>query len=107
MKKDNRGLKNQEFQHIIKNGKYTSSKYYTIYWMAKSKQKSRTGISVSKKYGNAVQRNRARRQIRAFYDEFLDLDLPYDFIIMIRINYKDSIVSKRKNEFKLLLEKIK
>ena len=56
--------KNLEFQEIIKSCKNKKSKLYVIYYRKNNNNYNRYGISVGKKVGNAVIRNKLKRQIK-------------------------------------------
>lgn len=64
--KSERLLKKGEFLRVYSQGKKRQGQYLILYIL--NKQPSRKiGISVSKKTGNAVKRNRAKRLIREAY----------------------------------------
>src|SRR5690625_1465175 len=72
MKKAYRVKKNSEFQEIFKSGKSFANRELVIYYKEKPSQTHfRVGISVGKKIGNAVTRNRIKRYIR---ESILDLE---------------------------------
>lgn len=58
---------NKAFNRCFKTGNYCSCSMVTAYFTQNGTAQSRVGISVSKKVGNAVARNRAKRIIRAAY----------------------------------------
>ena len=107
MKKDLRIKKNEEFSEIISKNKSFSNACYRIY-RAKAKEKhSRVGISVSKKIGNAVVRNKIKRQIRMMLIDLYDFDCSkYDLIIIVRNNYLKMAYKDCKNELELLIKKV-
>lgn len=55
---------NRDFKRIYQRGKSLANKYCVVYMMKNRAGLSRLGITVSKKLGNAVKRNRARRLLR-------------------------------------------
>ena len=59
---------NYEFDEIIKNNKAYKYKDYIIY-LSKTTDIYKFGISVGKKIGNAVTRNKYKRQIRSIIDK--------------------------------------
>jgi ribonuclease P protein component len=70
MKKEYRVKKEKEFQDVFKKGKSTANRQFVIYVLHKEKQDHfRIGLSVSKKIGNAVVRNRIKRLVRQFFLE--------------------------------------
>ena len=69
MKKKNIVKNNRDFQRIIHNNKPYKYKDYIIYMERIEEGEYHFGISVSKKLGNAVIRNKLKRQIRAIIHE--------------------------------------
>ena len=59
------------FKEILKNGKKTKGKYMTLFYLPAKVQK--VGFIVSRKYKNAIQRNRLRRLLRDVYRKHKDL----------------------------------
>lgn len=64
--KSERLLKRWEFQNVYINGKKLQGNYITVFVLS-NQPKRKLGISISKKTGNAVIRNRAKRLIREVY----------------------------------------
>ena len=88
MKKIYRLKKNEDFSKIIKKKKSFSNKSYILYIDKKNDEQAKIGISVSKKIGNAVVRNKIKRQIRMMLieKEYYKI-INYDIIIIVRVNY--------------------
>lgn len=58
---------NRIFNKCFRKGNFSSCDFITVYFIPNKSSFNRIGISVSKKIGNAVVRNRAKRIIRAAY----------------------------------------
>lgn len=84
MKKINIVKKNTEFNNIIKVGRKYYNDIFYIYIVDNSLSYNRYGVSVSKKVGNAVVRNKYKRRIKDIID---DID--------IKFNNKDVVVISR------------
>ena len=86
----------RDFDSIIKNGICIKNKYYVIYYQKNNLSYDRYGISVSKKLGNAVFRNKYKRKIRAIIDNYKKVYINNeDYIIILRkeaINQKYEIL---------------
>ena len=85
MKKEDIVKNNRDFDNIIKNGKCQKNKEFVIYYLNNDEGKSRFGISVSKKIGNAVVRNYYKRIIRNICHKNKNLySNGKDYIIIMR-----------------------
>ena len=79
--------KEQEFNTIIKHAPYVKNKAFVIYIRKKDSSSIRFGLAISKKVGNAVCRNKLKRQLRAILDEVKEsFPKERDYIIMIKRN---------------------
>lgn len=66
MKKQYRVKKSKDIEKILKNHHFSKNPYFTLYIKEQNETNHfRYAISVGKKIGNAVVRNRLKRQIRA------------------------------------------
>ncbi|HWC78189.1 MAG TPA: ribonuclease P protein component [Blastocatellia bacterium] len=62
--KKNRILKRDRFRHVYEQGRKIHTKYFTAFVLKGSDHDARVGITVTRKVGDSVQRNRARRLVR-------------------------------------------
>ena len=86
------------FNEIIHTGKFFYNNYFIIYMKESKEYKPHFGIAVSKKYGSSVERNKIKRQVRMLIDNNKKLFKNYyNYIIMIKKDYK-IIDFKTKNE---------
>ena len=103
MKKENRLRKNHDFQRIIGSRKSKVSKHAVLYFQPNKFKRMRIGISVSKKFINAVGRNSVRRQVRAILDEAEQFHKPLDVVLIVRKPFINaSYASKKETIVKLL-----
>ena len=100
MKKINIIKKNEEFARIIKTNNSYKTSSYIIYIERRNQKLYQFGISVSKKVGNAVTRNKTKRQIKSIIDKN-DYKKDFNCIIIVRKNFLNNSFSE--NE-KILLE---
>lgn len=102
MKKVNIVKKNIEFNNIIENGKKYYSDIFFVY-IKENGSTNRFGISVSKKIGNAVTRNKYKRRIKNIIDKYDFNYEGYDMIFISRPKLKEYEYSYiKENIFKLL-----
>ena len=77
--------KNREYKKIYNRGKSMASSVLVTYFLKNKLSAVRFGITTSKKIGNAVKRNRARRVIRAAFSELKnEVKNGSDFIFVAR-----------------------
>ncbi|MGI5894618.1 MAG: ribonuclease P protein component [Candidatus Merdivicinus sp.] len=82
---------NKEFKRAYHQGKSLPTPYFVCYRVKNRKQGIRYGITTSKKVGNAVSRNRARRLIRAaFRSVWEKFDPNFDYVFVARERILDA-----------------
>lgn len=85
MKKINRIKANSDFALTIKKGKTYYLNQFLVFVKPNEYPYVRIGISVSKKIGNAVVRNKVKRQIRAIVDQSIDYNQScLDIVIVVK-----------------------
>ncbi|WP_066249145.1 ribonuclease P protein component [Neobacillus drentensis] len=86
MKKELRIKKNKEFQTAFQKGQSFANRQFVVYSLPKEGQDYfRIGLSVSKKIGNAVTRNRIKRYVRQSIFELNEqLASGNDYVIIAR-----------------------
>ena len=80
--------RNSEFQRVYRQGRSKANRYLVLYTFNRgdgASDDSRFGVSVGRKVGNAVTRNRVKRTIRAALTE-LEPKLPdgLDYVVLAR-----------------------
>lgn len=104
MKKYEIVKKAKDFDNIIKNGKYIKNKYFCIYYLPNNEDIAKFGLAVSKKCGNAVTRNKIKRQIRMLIDDNKKMfPKTKNYIIMVKRDIKDLSFSLKKEYFLSLI----
>ena len=107
MKVINRIKDNEQFAITVKKGETIKNSSYLIHFLHNELECTRVGISVSKKVGNAVTRNRIKRQIRAMCDSLINYSShTFDIVIVVRKGFLDISFENNKENLNLLLSKI-
>ena len=108
MNKQYRVKKNKEIELIIKEKKFWSNPYYSVYKRFNPETKNfRYAISVGKKLGNAVVRNQIKRKITAILDNLnINLDTNTDVFIIARSKLIEADFEEMKKQLKYLFKKL-
>ena len=106
MKKEYRVKKNEDFSYIIKHKQSLANRSFIIYYFKNDLNHARIGISVSKKLGKAVIRNKIKRQVRMIVQQTINFNDNYDYIVIVRNKYLDLDFISNLNELKYLYKKI-
>ena len=83
--------KKKEFSYLYKKGYRYKSKYFNLIGLSNALTYSRVGVVASRKVGNAVTRNRAKRWMRELFRRNKDLfDGPVDLLIVATAAMRDA-----------------
>ncbi len=105
MKKQYRVKKSKEIEAILKYHKFSSNPYFTLYIKENHETNHfRYAMSVGKKIGNAVVRNKIKRQIRSIVRK-LTIHSNYDVFIVAREKIKTISYQKMETELLYLFKK--
>ena len=97
---------NRDFSYLYRRGTFIASDCLILYFRKNRFQVNRLGITVSKKVGKAVVRNKVRRRIKEYYRKIEGrLPASYDFVIVARNSAKDADFKKISSAFEFLLRK--
>ena len=73
-----------EYTEIINKGKSKKSKYYSIYYRSNNNS-NRYGITIPKKLGIAVLRNKTKRRVKNIIDNNKNtIQNSYDYVIIVK-----------------------
>ncbi len=96
--------KNADFQRIYKKGHSVANRQFVVYTCNKEIDHFRLGISVSKKLGNAVLRNKIKRAIRENFKVHKSHILAKDIIVIARQPAKDMTTLQIQNSLEHVLK---
>ena len=97
MKKKNILKKSIDFDRIIKKNKSYKYKYYIIYVEKVEDSTYHFGLSVGKKIGNAVTRNKIKRQLKTIIDKN-NYENGINCIIIVRKGLLEKSFSEKEND---------
>lgn len=104
MKKQYRIKKSKEIDAVIKEKKRYGNKYFVVYYKVNEEQHFRFAISIGRKYGKAVERNKIKRQIRSVFRN-LNKSFSYDYVVVVKTNAKNLNFTEIKNNLENLILK--
>jgi ribonuclease P protein component len=87
MQRRHRLSRSQDFDAVYRKGRSTSTRYLVLYWFPREEDDddARLGLAVPKSTGNAVQRNRIKRQLRELWRGRLEQVPPgCDYVLVVR-----------------------
>ena len=97
--------KDSDFRRVYKHGKSFANRYLVMYIMRNNLEYNRVGISVSKKVGKAIVRNKVKRRIRESFRLDVDKKIKsgYDRVAISDMQYNEINKSMKHlvNKFKL------
>jgi ribonuclease P protein component len=96
----------QDFARLYADGYRAGDDHMLVFAMANEQSVNRLGLSISRKHGTAVRRNRKRRRIRDAFRR-LQHDLPqgYDLVVIPR-HRDDSTLQDYRNSLRKLVRKL-
>ncbi len=85
MKSIYRLKKNYQYGYVYKHAESVSDKLFVVLYCKSNARQTKVGFSVSKKYGNAVCRNRIRRQMKSAVSSLMpEVSSGYNLIVIPR-----------------------
>jgi ribonuclease P protein component len=97
-----------EFDRVYRDGSSHATRYLVLYTFPRKdeeREEVRLGVSVNRKVGGAVERNRVKRMLReAFWDLAEKLPPRHDFVIVARSDIKELIEREGMNGVRENLE---
>ncbi len=94
----------KEFNSVYRSAKSFHTKYFVIFY--KPDTLKRVGFVASKKIGNAVKRNRAKRRLRALFVKYYDEIKPGIYIFVAKKDIININFDKLEFSFKRALQRI-
>ena len=106
MKILNRIKKSDEFAATIHKGNSLRLPSFIVHIKKNDLSYVRVGISASKKLGNAVTRNRVKRQVRAMCDNLINYDAhSLDIVIVVKSKFLEMSFDENKSQLCDLITK--
>ena len=88
MQRRNRLSRSRDFDAVYRHGRSTSTRFLVLYWFERDGEdegEPRLGLAVPRSTGNAVARNRIKRQLRETWAELSGRARPgHDYVLVAR-----------------------
>lgn len=96
---------NADFRKTYRQGLSYSNRRFVVYVRKNYLDHNRVGISTSRKYGNAVQRNQIKRIIKELYRAYeAHVDVGFDLVFIPRMGTRDRRLREVEPNFVHLLK---
>lgn len=105
MKKQYRLQKSWDFDAVIKSKKQVINKFLIIYY--KPAKEFKVGITVPKKFCNAVLRNYCKRQLKSIIHKMNIYNMNFHFVIILRKDFLNQTFQTKLATTEGLIKKIK
>ena len=102
----NRLSRSRDFDAVYRQGRSTSTRFLVLYWFEREEDlgEPRLGLAVPRAAGNAVARNRIKRQLREVWRERLErVPVGNDYVLIVRPGLPEAVAS---NGFEWLGERV-
>jgi ribonuclease P protein component len=87
VQRQNRLTRSRDFDAVYRHGRSVSTRFLTLYWFSRDEAGGdpRLGFAVPKAVGNAVVRNRIKRQLREIVQARVDrVPTTNDYVVVVR-----------------------
>jgi len=106
MQRRNRLSRSRDFDAVYRHGRSTSTRFLVLYWFERDGEpgEPRLGLAVPRSTGNAVARNRIKRQLRETWAERLDrIPAGRDYVLIVKPGMPEAVAA---NGFDWLGERV-
>jgi ribonuclease P protein component len=105
VKRTNRLSRSRDFDAVYRHGRSVSTRFLVLYWFGQEEPaEPRFGLSVPRAVGNAVARNKIKRQLRELWRERLErVPGGRDYVLIVRPGVAEAATA---NGFEWLAERV-
>jgi ribonuclease P protein component len=105
VKRANRLSRSRDFDAVYRHGRSASTRFLVLYWFGQEEPaEPRFGLSVPRSVGNAVARNKLKRQLRELWRERIErVPAGHDYVLIVRPGVFEGVAA---NGFEWLGERV-
>jgi ribonuclease P protein component len=95
MQRRNRLSRSRDFDAVYRHGRSTSTRFLVLYWFDRADEpgEPRLGLAVPKAAGNAVARNRIKRQLREIWRRLEHVRAGRDYVLIVKPGLSEAIAA--------------
>jgi ribonuclease P protein component len=93
-----------EFQEIYGRGTKVHGRYSTVFLLRRQSGNGRLGIAATRKFGGAVERNRAKRLIREVFRRN-KIAAPFDIVVVPTRGLLDASLTVLESDYRSIIER--
>jgi ribonuclease P protein component len=92
--------RSRDFDSVYRHGRSVSTRFLVLYWFARedgadASTGARLGLAVPKAVGNAVTRNKMKRQLRETFRAHLsELPQDQDYVLVVRPGFAEAVEAR-------------
>ena len=99
MQRKNRLSRSRDFDAVYRHGRSASTRFLTLHWFDRAAddaaEEPRLGLAVPRAAGNAVVRNRIKRQLREIWRTKLgELSRTHDYVLVVRPGLPEAVEAR-------------
>jgi ribonuclease P protein component len=93
-----------EFQEVYGRGTKLQGRYSTVFLLRRQSGSVRLGIAATRKFGGAVERNRAKRLIREVFRRN-KIAAPFDIVVVPKRGLLDASLTVLESDYRSIIER--
>jgi ribonuclease P protein component len=98
--------KRPDFRRIYDQGARTSGPAFTLFALPNDLEHGRLGVAATRKFGSAVERNRAKRLVREVFRRHGRLTAGLDVVVVPRREFHEATYAQLEDEFRAAVRRL-
>lgn len=98
--------KRPEFRRVYDHGARTTGRAFTLFALPNNLEHGRLGVAATRKFGSAVERNRAKRLVREVFRRHGRLTAGLDVVVVPRREFHEATFTQLEDEFRAAVARL-